>query len=124
VYFSGPGWTSTSVNKTKPPSTFLSHNNLGSFNMDLTAICPMVDNLSTGSATCQGGTPSTDGVAAGAFPTSPMSIQNLLDYESTTPSPFNGSTSAPVWYGGNRTLEEIAKNAFDQFNNQDAFGSF
>jgi hypothetical protein len=34
------------------------------------------------------------------------------------------STSASVWYGGNKTLEEILKNVFDQFNNQDAFGSF
>jgi hypothetical protein len=43
---------------------------------------------------------------------------------STMPAPFNGSTSNSIWYGGNRTLEEILKNIFDQFNNQMAFGWF
>jgi hypothetical protein len=124
VWFSGPGWTSTTINNIKSPSKFLSHNNLGTFKMDTTAVCPMVDNLSTGTATCQGGTPSTNAVAAGAVPTSPMSMQAILDYASTTPSPFNGSTSSSVWYGGDRTKEEILKNIFDQFNNGLAFGSF
>jgi hypothetical protein len=124
VWFSGPGWTSTTLSKVKPPSTFLSHNSLGTFNMDTTAICPMVDNLSTGTATCKNNTPSTDAVAAGAVPTSPMSMQAILNFAATTPSPFNGSTSNSIWYGGNTTKEEILKNIFDQFNNQAAFGSF
>jgi hypothetical protein len=124
IWFSGPGWTSTTLNKVKPPSSFLSHNFLGTFNMDTRAICPMVDNLSTGSATCKNNTPSTDAVAGGALPTSPMAMQAILNYAATTPSPFNGSTATSVWYGGNKTLEEILKNVYDQFNNQDAFGSF
>jgi len=124
VWFSGPGWTSTKSGSIKPPSNFLSHNNLGTFKMDTTAVCPMVDNLSTGTATCKNSTPSTNAVTAGAVPTSPMSMQAILDYASTTPSPFNGSTSSSVWYSGNKTLEEVLKNIFDQFNNQDAFGSF
>ncbi len=124
VWFSGPGWTSTKAGSVKPPSTFLSHNSLGTFNMDTTAVCPMVDNLSTGTATCQNNTPSTDAVQAGAVPASPMSMQSILDYAATVPSPFNGSTSSSNWYGGNRTQEEILKNIFDQFNNQQAFGSF
>jgi hypothetical protein len=124
VWFSGPGWTPTKSGGIKPPSNFLSHNSLGTFKMDLTAVCPMVDNTSAGSATCLNNTPSTDAVAAGAVPTSPMSMQAILDFAATTPSPFNGSTSSSVWYGGNRTQEEILKNIFDQFNNQMAFGSF
>jgi hypothetical protein len=124
VWFSGPGWTSTKIGGIKPPSNFLSHNNLGTFKMDTTAVCPMVDNLNTGSATCLNNTPSTDAVAAGAVPSSPMSMQSILDYAATTPSPFNGSTSSSIWYGGDRTKEEILKNIFDQFNNQLAFGSF
>jgi hypothetical protein len=124
VWFSGPGWTSTKIGGVKPPSNFLSHNFLGTFKMDVTAVCPMIDNLSTGSATCKNNTPSTDAVAAGALPSSPMSMQAILDYASTVPSPFNGSTSSSIWYGGNKTLEEILKNVYDQFNNQDAFGSF
>jgi hypothetical protein len=120
VWFSGPGWTMTKSGSVKPPSNFLQHNNLGTFNMDTTAICPMVDNLNTGTATCKNNTPSTDAVAAGALPNSPMTMQAILAYAATNPSPFNGST----WYGSNRTKQEILKNVFDQFNNQDAFGSF
>src|ERR671937_1104807 len=78
VWFSGPGWTSTTINKIKPPSSFLSHTNLGTFKMDTTAVCPMVDNLSTGSATCKNNTPSTDAVAAGGGPPPPLGIQGIL----------------------------------------------
>jgi hypothetical protein len=124
VWFSGPGWSSTAVGKVKAPSNFLSHNNLGTFNMDTTAVCPMVDNLSTGSATCQNNKPSTNAVTAGAVPSSPMSMQAILNFASTTPSPFNGSATNSIWYAGDRTKEEILKNIFDQFNNQLAFGSF
>lgn len=124
VWFSGPGWTSTKIGGVKPPSNFLSHINLGTFNMDVTAVCPMVDNTTTGTATCLNNKPSTDAVASGAVPNSPMSMQAILDFAATTPSPFNGSTISSVWYGGDRTKEEILKNIFDQFNNQMAFGSF
>jgi hypothetical protein len=130
VYFSTEtlGYSTTATgsgkNQIKPPSTFLSVKNLGTFKMDTTAVCPMVDNLSTGTATCIGNKPSTDAVAAGAVPSSPMSMQAILGYAATTPTPFNGLTSGSVWYGGDRTKEEILKNIFDQFNNQLAFGSF
>ena len=133
VWFTGPGWTSTKIGSIKPPSSFLQNNNLGSFKMDTTAVCPMVDNLSTGAATCLNNTPSTDAVAAGAVPFSPMKMQQILDFAATTTAqlfqgtysgPFNGSTSSSNWYSSNRTKEEILKNIFDQFNNQLAFGSF
>ncbi len=124
VWFSGPGWTSTTVNKIKPPSNFLSNNSLGTFKMDTTAVCPMVDNTTTGTATCLNNNPSTDAVASGAVPSSPMLMQAILNFAAMTPSPFNGSTSSSNWYAGNRTLEEILKNILDQFNNQLAFGSF
>jgi hypothetical protein len=123
VWFSGPGWTATGIGSAKPPSKFLSHNNLGTFKMDTTAICPMVDNLSTGTATCKNSTPSTDAVAAGAVPSSPMAMQAILDYAATTPAPFSGGATG-TWFGTNRTNQEILKNVFDQFNNQLAFGSF
>lgn len=124
VWFSGPGWTSTKSGAIKPPSNFLSHNNLGTFNMDTKAVCPMVDNTTTGTATCKNNTPSTDAKASGALPASSMSMQAILDFAATTPSPFNGSTLSSVWYGGDRTKQEILKNVYDQFNNQLAFGSF
>jgi hypothetical protein len=122
VYFSGPGWTSTAVGKTKPPSVFFAaSSSLGSFVMDLTAVCPMVDNLNTGTATCLNNTPSTNAFTAGAVGSASLSVQGILAFAATTPSPFNGSTSSSIWYGGNRTLEEILKNIFDQINNQLAF---
>src|ERR1044071_5228996 len=53
VYFSDPalGYSATASGKIKPPSNFLTQGSIGAFVMDLTAICPMVDNLSTGTAT-------------------------------------------------------------------------
>ncbi len=125
VYFSNSalGYTTTSVARIKPPSSFLPNAPIGSFNMDMTAICPMVDNSTTGTASCTAGNPSTDAFASGAVPAAAMTVQAILGYESTTPVPFNGSTSSPVWYGGNRTKQEIAKNIFDQINNQLAFGA-
>jgi hypothetical protein len=124
VYFSDPnlGWTSTKVGAKKPPSNFFSGSSpLGAFVMDLTAICPMVDNTTTGTAKCKLGLPSTNGFASDAFPWASRSVQGILDYESTTTDPFNGNASNPIWYGGTRTKQEIAKNTFDQINNQQAF---
>jgi len=124
VYFSDPsrGYTTTAVPKTKPPSWFLPGVPIGAFVMDLTAVCPMVANSLTGAATCQNNTPSTNGFTAGALPSASMTVQAILTHASTSPSPFNGSTSNPVWYAGDRTKQEIAKNVFDQINNQLAFG--
>lgn len=123
VWFSGPGWTSTKSGNVKPPSNFLSHNNLGTFNMDTTAVCPMVDNTAAGTATCLNNTLSTDAVASGAVPSSPMSMQAILDFAASL-TPSGAYVGSNVWYGGNRTKQEILKNIFDQFNNQLAFGSF
>jgi hypothetical protein len=129
VYFSDPtkGYTSTTISGKKPPSTFLTNGSLGGVNIDLTLICPMIDNTTAGTATCKNNTPSTNGFASGAFPWACQTVQGTLDYESTVPSPYNGYpsvllTTKSIWYGGDRTKEEIAKNTFDQINNRDAFG--
>jgi hypothetical protein len=125
VWFSGPGWTATKSGGIKPPSQFLSHNNLGTFKMDTTAICPMVDNLNTGTATCKNNTPSTNAVTAGAVPLPVMSMNAILNHAATAPAPFNGQTgNGSSWYNGNKTTEEVLKNIFDQFNNEEAFGQF
>ncbi|MGH9278109.1 MAG: hypothetical protein ACRD12_08385 [Acidimicrobiales bacterium] len=121
VYFSNPtqGWTTTAVGKAKPPSNFFTAGSVGGFSMDTTAVCSMVDNLSTGTAVCQNNTPSTNGVTAGAVPSSPMTVQAILTSLSTSPSPYSGG----AWYAGNRTKQEIAKNVFDQINNRLAFAA-
>jgi hypothetical protein len=119
VYFSGTGYRTTSLNGAKPPSTFLTHGPLGGFNMDMTAICPMVDNTTTGTASCKNNTPSTNAFASGAVPSAAMTVQAILTFAATSPAPFSGG----VWYAGNRTKQEILKNIFDQINNNDAFGA-
>jgi hypothetical protein len=124
VYFSDPalGYSTTASGKIKPPSAFLTGGPLGGFNMDLTAICPMVDNSTAGTATCTAGKPSTNGFTSGAFPAVAMTVQAILNYEATSP-PYAGPPASSNWYAGNRTKEEIAKNVFDQINNQDAFAA-
>ena len=132
VYFSSSsyGWTSTTSGGVKAPSKFFASGaGLGSFNMDMTAVCPEVDTTTTGTATCSGGQPSTNAYASGAVPAAAMTVQQILDFEATTTltafnGPFNGVTgSGSIWYGSNRTWETIAKNIFDQINNQQAFGA-
>jgi hypothetical protein len=129
VYFSDPtkGYTSTTISGKKPPSNFLTNGSLGGTNIDLRLICPMIDNTTTGTASCKNNTPSTNGYASGAFLSACLTVQGILDYESTVASPYNGYpsvalTTKSIWYAGDRTKEEIAKNTFDQINNRDAFG--
>jgi hypothetical protein len=129
VYFSDPtkGYTSTTISGKKPPSNFLTNGSLGGINIDLTLICPMIDNTTAGTASCKNNTPSTNGFASGAFTSACQTVQSILDYESTILSPYNGYpsvalTTKSIWYGGDRTKEEIAKNTFDQINNRNAFG--
>ena len=94
--------------------------------MDLTAVCPMVDNLSTGTATCTNNNPSTDAVAAKTFPTSPMTMLSILQYAAGAYSEAGGWYAVEAALSGLllKTEQEVAKNVFDQFNNQLAFGSF
>jgi hypothetical protein len=129
VYFSTPslGWVQQpSGTKTKYPSNFLPGTGLGAWKMDLTAICPMIDNLSTGTATCKNNTPSTDAVAAKAFPSSPMTMLSILQYAAGAYGEAGGWYSVEAAAAGLalKTEQEVAKNVFDQFNNQLAFGSF
>jgi hypothetical protein len=130
VYFSGPGYSSTSSgsgkNQIKAPSSFLPNGGIDGFVMDLKAICPMVDNVSAGTATCKNNKPSTDAFAAGAVPWASRSVGGILQFAATTgTSPWaTGAFTSPTWYGTDRTKQEILKNVFDQFNNQLAFGSF
>ena len=125
VYFSTPslGYSTVGSGKVKPPSNFLDGGPLGGFNMDLTRTCPMVPGSVAGADQCLNNLPSTDAFASGAFPAAAMTMQAILDYMATTPWPFNGNATTPVWYGGNRTKQEIAKNVFDQFNNELAFSA-
>jgi hypothetical protein len=108
----------------------LPNGGISGFNMDLTAVCPMVDNLNTGTATFRNNTPSTN--AAGAVPWTSRSVSDVLTFAATKdsdlPAPppwdagaFTGTAASSSWYGTDRTRQEILKNVFDQINNQLAF---
>jgi hypothetical protein len=119
VYFSSYGYSTTSKTsgKTtiKPPSTFLPHGGIGTFTMDLTAICPMVDNAINGTALCKNNTLSL------AFPWASQTVSGILTFASTAPTA--GAFTNPTWYGSDRTKQEILKNVFDQINNDVAFAA-
>jgi hypothetical protein len=138
VYFSTPvaaggGYSTTASgtgkNQVKPPSSFLPNGGIGGFAMDLKAVCPMVDNLNTGTATCKNNTPSTDAFGAGAVPWASRSVSGILAFAATTGSSpwatgaFTGNATNSSWYGTDRTKQEILKNVFDQINNQLAFSA-
>jgi len=125
VYFSSYGYSTTSKTSgkttVKPPSAFLPNGGIGTFTMDLTAICPMVDNTTTGTALCKNNTPSTNGFASLAFPWAAQTVSGILTYAATAPSA--GAFTNPTWYGSDRTKQEILKNVFDQINNDVAFAA-
>jgi hypothetical protein len=132
VYFSTTtlGYSTTPFgsgkNQIKPPSAFLPGTGIGGFVMDLTAVCPMVDNTTAGTATCKNNTPSTNAFASGAVQAASQSVLTILNFAATTTlvtfgGPFNGNVSNSSWYAGNRTKQEILKNIFDQINNELAF---
>ncbi len=122
VYFSDPGLGGNKINAPVP---------VGGVSIDLQAICKMIDNLTTGTATC-GGTyinvsqcvaPCTTGggVSASGGATC-LTVSQLLAYaasQATLATPTNPLASP--WYCQVKTVQECAKNAFDAINNQVAF---
>jgi len=120
LYFSTSGFSSFGTGKVKPPSTFLTSGGVN-INMDTTAVCPMVENTTTGSATCVGGNPSTNAFASGALPAPAMTVSAILNYAATAAP--GGAFTSPTWYGSDRTKQTILKNVFDQINNRMAFSA-
>jgi hypothetical protein len=58
-----------------------------------------------------------------------MTMQAILDHASSLVGGGGAYVGSNVWFGSPstgayRTRQEILKNIFDQFNNQQAFGSF
>ncbi len=95
---------------------------IGSVGIDLTKVCNMIDNTSTGTATCSGSPQFIN--TTGAFGGTPtcQAVSTLLSYASsqaTTATPTN--TLAGPWYGQVKTTQGLAKNTFDAINNQAAF---
>ena len=99
TYFSNPALGGNKIGAATP---------LGGVKIDLTHVCPV------GSATCSsassafGGTPS--------LPVNSLTVLKILAYAASQ-SNVGGST----WYANVKSTQELAKNTFDDINNQVAF---
>jgi hypothetical protein len=100
VYFSD---SALGGNKISAPTA------LGGVNVDLTQICKMIDNPTSGTATC-GSRYSVSGAFGGA---TSMTVMNMLLFQNTV-----SNAGGSVWYGQVKATQELAKNAFDAINNQ------
>ena len=103
VYFSDAALGGNKINAAQP---------LGGVKIDLTKVCKMIDNTSTGGGTCSGTTVNASAAFGGAIaPT----VSQLLTYAAGQ-SNVGGSS----WYGNVKATQELAKNTFDEINNQAA----
>jgi len=85
---------------------------LGGVQIDLTKVCKMLDNTSTGAGSCSGTNVNASSAFGGA---SSLTVAQMLAYAASQ-SNVGGSS----WYGQVKATQELAKNAFDAINNQAA----
>jgi len=102
VYFSDPTLGGVKIAAPSGP--------IGSVSIDLQAICKMIDNLTTGAATCSGIYQPVSAAFGGA---TCLTVSQLLAYAA---SQSNAGGSA--WYVQVKATQELAKNTFDAINNQ------
>jgi hypothetical protein len=100
VYFSDPTLGGNQIGAPTP---------LGSVKIDLTHVCQMIDS-SSGTGTCSGSFENASAAFGGAT-SDPVSA--LLTYAASQSNP-GGS----MWYGQNKTIQGLAKDTFDEINNQ------
>jgi hypothetical protein len=96
---------------------------LGGVKVDLTMVCSMTDG--TSGSTCSGTDQNVSSVFGG---NGCMTVLAMLAYENTVAPQTNPPTIPDVtgagltsWYGQYKPSQVMAKNAFDAFNNQQAF---
>jgi hypothetical protein len=84
---------------------------IGSIIIDLTKVCNMLDG-SGGTGACNG----SYGNASSAFGGSPcMTVMDMLTYQNNV-----SNAGGSAWYGQNKAVQGLAKNAFDAINNRAA----
>lgn len=103
VYFSDPALGGNKINAPAP---------IGGVTIDLTMICKMIDS-SGGSATCSGTFQNVSAAFGGA---TSMTVSQILAYAAS-----QSNAGGSLWYGNVKSMQELAKNAFDAINNQVAF---
>ena len=111
VYFSDPA---LGGNKINAPAA------IGGQSIDLTLICKLADNSTTGTVTCSGAFGNV--VTCGAFTSTPQTVSQLLAYSASQATAATlANPLASKWYGDVKSVQECAKNTFDSINNQVAF---
>ncbi len=104
VNFSTPGLGGNRISAPAP---------IGALSIDLTAICRMVDNHSTASATCSNVYRESRAAFGGA---TSMTVSQMLSYAAS-----QSNDGGSRWYGQVKATQELAKDAFDAINNAVAF---
>jgi hypothetical protein len=104
VYFSDPVLGGNRIGAPAGP--------IGSFNIDLTKICRMIDG-SGGTATCSGAFENVSSAFGGA---TSLPVSGMLSFAASQAN-LGGTT----WYGQVKATQQLAKDAFDAINNQVAF---
>jgi hypothetical protein len=85
---------------------------LGTVKIDLTQVCAMLDG--SGGSTCSGIRNDVSSLSFGGNRS--LTVAAILTFAASQSNP-GGS----IWYGQNKTVQEGAKNTFDEINNQAAF---
>jgi hypothetical protein len=86
---------------------------VGTRNIDLQNICAMID--SGGAGSCSGTYENVGSAFGGA---TSMTVMNMLLYQNTSDPTADAGAN---WYGQNKALQVLAKDAFDAINNEAAF---
>lgn len=110
VYFSDPALGGNKIGAYNGLGT--KQQPIGGLSIDLTQICKMA-NSTTGTATCSA-TYSNVSSAFGGAPS--MTVSQMLAYVAS-----RSNAGGSAWYANVKSIQELAKNAFDAINNQVAF---
>ncbi len=103
VYFSDPALGTNKIGAPHP---------IGGVKIDLTQVCNMLDNSSTGSGSCSGSYSN----ASSAFGGAPsLTVWQILAYAAS-----QSNAGGSMWYGNVKSVQQLAKNTFDAINNQAA----
>lgn len=100
VYFSDPRLGGNKIGAATP---------LGGVNIDLTHVCKMIDS-SSGTGTCSGSFENASSAFGGA---TSGTVSFLLSFAAS-----QSNTGGSIWYGQNKTTQGLAKDTFDEINNQ------
>ncbi|HET6844194.1 MAG TPA: hypothetical protein VFK06_21315 [Candidatus Angelobacter sp.] len=103
VFFSDPALGGNLIGASTP---------LGAVKIDLTQVCAMIDG--SGGSSCSGIRNDVSSLSFGGNRS--LTVAGILVFAAN-----QSNADGSIWYGQNKTVQEGAKNAFDEINNQAAF---